>query len=238
MSPSPAPCRFCRNRSPERFCELAGITPTPQSGVFTVATCKPRQVIFQEGNPSLAVYCIKSGVVKLYKTGSKGEPLIIRLLGPGDLVGYRAVLAQEPYAATAEATGAVALCVIPSARILELLHASPEFCRRLLLKLTRELLLSEDQMMSLAQETVRVRTVRMLVAFLEKSGSGLRTGGSLRVPLQRAEVAQMVGTSPETLSRTLRKLAQDGILRVSRADISIQNPVRLRALVRGRPGPT
>lgn len=234
MSVSPKECSFCRNRHPERFCELAGIMPSPQSGVFTVSVCQPRQIIFQEGSPSLAVYCIKSGVAKLYKTGSRGEPLIIRLLGPGDLVGYRAVLTQEPYAATAEAVGDVTLCVIPSGKILELLGQSPEFGRRLLVKLSRELLTSEDQMLALAQDSVRVRTVRMLIGFLEKTGDALPAERSLPVPLQRSEIAQMVGTSPETLSRTLRKLAQEGILRVSRTEIRIQSPDRLRDLVRGR----
>jgi len=206
--------------------------------VFTVSSCRPRQILFGEGNPSLAVYCILSGIVKVYKTGSKGEPLIIRLLGPGELVGYRAVLAREPYAATAEAVGDVTVCVIPADKILELLRVSSEFCQRMLLKLSRELLTSEEQMMALAQETVRARTLRMLVSFLDKAGGELRVGGLLPVPLQRSEIAQMVGTSPETLSRTLRRLAHEEILQVTRTEIFIRDAARLRSLRRNPPRAT
>jgi CRP-like cAMP-binding protein len=234
MKTTDVSCEFCNSRGAARFCELAGLSsPTGKSDIV-INRYQPRQTFMHAGDPPLAIYCIRSGLVKLYKVGRRGDPLIIRLLGPGRLIGYRAILAQEPYAATAEAVGLTTLCVIPGRYLLDLLQHSPEFSARMLKMMARELRYSEEQMMALAQETVRRRTVRLLLSFLEEAPPG-DDNGSLLVPLLRKELAQMVGTSPETLSKSLHRLAREGVLRLTRSEIFVRDAAALRRLL---PEPT
>lgn len=156
-------------------------------------------------------------MIKLYKTNKRGDEQIIRLLRPGEITGYRAVLEDEPYAATAEAIETSTVCIISREMLLGLLRAVPDVTARLLAKMAQELRVSEEQMLSFARESVRQRTARLLL-FLMKSGSPTPEGSArtLRVPILRSEMAQMIGTTAETLSRTLHGFAKQGILRRSK----------------------
>jgi CRP/FNR family transcriptional regulator, polysaccharide utilization system transcription regulator len=223
-------CDFCRGSDRKTFCQLAGLPVPDRPPEITVNRYEPKHVFMHEGDPSLAIYCVRSGLVKLYKIGRSGDPLIIRLLGPGRLIGFRAVLAGEPYAASAEAVDSVTLCVIPGSYVQLLLGTSVEFNRRLLVLMAGELRMSEEQMMSLAEDSVRQRTARLLRSFLEEASLGTARDIALPVPLMRKEMAQMLGTSPETLSKVLHSLAREGVLRLTRSEILVRDPEALRTI--------
>jgi CRP-like cAMP-binding protein len=189
------------------------------------------QVIFYEGNPSLAIYCIHSGMVKLFKTGKSDEEFVIRLLGPGEIIGFRALLADEPFAATAQAVSDAQICIISKKDFLGVLSSSAELSLNIMAKLAIDLRISEEQCLSRAQETVRQRTARMLLQFLETSSEFSNSESKIYLPLLRSEMAQVVGTTPETFSRTLRSLAQKGILKLSRSDISVTDVDKLLAII-------
>jgi CRP/FNR family transcriptional regulator len=188
------------------------------------------QVIFYEGTPPLAIYCIHSGIVKLYKSGKNGTNIMIRILGPGEVIGYRALLASEAYAATAEAVDASTVCTITRNTIDELLKSDPRLILRLLSKLAAELRISEDQMVTRLQEPVRQRTARFLLWLRESLTDGSRRSNTISVPLLREEMAQMIGTTPETFSRTLRALSRDHLIAYDRKSISILRPRVLQRL--------
>ena len=101
---------------------------------------------------------------------------------------------------------------------------------RLLAKMAVELKTSEEQMLAIAQETVRQRTARLLLFLAEGNQQVTRLARTLKVPLLRSEMAQMVGTTPETFSRTLRFLASKGILQVTKDQISITNTKALEKI--------
>ncbi|MFH1681549.1 MAG: Crp/Fnr family transcriptional regulator [Candidatus Eisenbacteria bacterium] len=191
---------------------------------------KPRQVVFHEGTPPLAAYCLREGRVKLYRSGKRGEEIVLRVVGPGAAFGYRPLLCDELYAVTAEAIEESEICVLPKQVLLDLLRESPSFAADLLARVARELRLSEDQLLDLTQKSVRQRSAGLLLMFVE--GCGEKTDGGIRlsIPVQRKEMAQMVGTTPETFSRTLHDLAERGILSLSRSTIVVTDEAELRRL--------
>jgi CRP-like cAMP-binding protein len=191
---------------------------------------QPGQIITYEGNQSFAMHCIYSGRVKLYKVGRKAEPLVIRLLTPGETIGCSAVLADAPYAATSEAIESTTVCTISKQTLFELLRKSVDLALRLLAKMAQELRTSDELMLVLTQDSVRQRTARLLLFLLEKGGEKSKTGKVLKIPIFRKEMAQMIGTTPETLSRTLHYFAQRGILRLTRSEIHIDNLHTLQTL--------
>jgi CRP/FNR family transcriptional regulator len=188
------------------------------------------QIIFYEGNPPLAVHCIYSGSVKLYKTGRGDKKIAIRLLGRGKLMGYRAVLANEPYAATAEAVETAKICTIPRDTFEELLRDDLEFAHLIMEELAHELRISEDQMVSRMHESVRQRTARFLVWVLDGLGGQGEKSNRIVVPILREEMAQMIGTTPETLSRVLKELATEKVIVVDRKRITVVKQRALRRL--------
>ena len=220
-------CEVCGHRAESIFCSLAGTHLEELDREKLVHRYEKGEVIFYEGTPALAVHCIYSGRVKIYKSSPKGDAVVIRLLGPGDIFGYRALLANEPFAATAEAVETTVICTITKQTLFNLLKQSPDLTMRLLAKMAVELKTSEEQMLALAQETVRQRTAKLVLFLAECNQQRSKT---LKVPLMRSEMAQMVGTTPETFSRTLKYLVGKGILQVSREEISITNSKALEKI--------
>ncbi len=226
-------CKVCSDQESSIFCGLAGEHLERLEREKSVRRYDRGESVFYEGSPVLAIYLICSGLVKLYKTGRRREQLVIRLLGPGDITGYRALLAGEPYAATAEAVEPSTVCAISKETFLGLLRQSPELSLGLLSKMAREMRASEEQMVAMAQESVRQRTARLLLFF--HSGKSAATekhkaGEPVEVPLLHKEMAEMIGTTPETFSRTLHALARRGIIRLTRSKIFIENPTALETI--------
>jgi CRP/FNR family transcriptional regulator len=191
-------------------------------------TFRPRQVIFHEGTPPLAIYCIRSGRVKLYRNGWRGEEVVIRVLGPGAPFGYRPVLGSDLYSATAEAIEETEICVIPKQVVTELLRKSPVFALDLLARIAADLRVSEDRMLDLTQKSVRARSANLLLMFLDGAAEPADGGIRLSIPIQRKEMAQIVGTTPETFSRTLHEMAGQGIVSLTRSGIVVTDEPALR----------
>ena len=228
-----AVCKICSDAESSIFCGMAGEHLERLEREKTVRHYGRGECVFYEEAPVLAIYLVCSGLLKLYKTGRRKEELVIRLLGPGDITGYRELLAGEPYAATAEAVEPSTVCAISKETFLGLLRESPELSLSLLSKMAREMRLSEDQMVAMAQESVRQRTARLLL-YLHGGQVGKpeknKPGEPIGVPLLHKEMAEMIGTTPETFSRTLHALASKGIIRLTKAHIFIENPTALETI--------
>jgi CRP-like cAMP-binding protein len=225
----PPRCTACPSRTRGLFASLTGSQLLKLDRKKIPHEYERGQVLFYEGNPALATYCISSGVVKLYKTGRAGKRLLIRFLGPGELVGFRAIIADEPYAATAEAVETTTVCTVPGETLRELLRSDSDLAMRLMVKLAEELRISEDQYLERTQEPVRQRTARFLLWVLENLQSPSKSGNKIDLPILREDMAQMIGTAPETLSRVLREFSREKIVVLDRKSITLS---RLQALHR------
>ncbi|MBN1825113.1 MAG: Crp/Fnr family transcriptional regulator [Candidatus Eisenbacteria bacterium] len=191
---------------------------------------KRRQVIFHQGSAPSHVFCIHSGQVKLYKMGSKSEEQVIRVLGPGDAFGYRPLLAGETYASTAVALERTEVCAIPERTFFDLLELSPRLARVVMERLAREVRIFEDQVIGLSQRSVLQRTAHLILMMLKGCGEKTDHGVRLSAPMKRMEMAQMIGTTPETFSRTLHSLANEEILSLSRSEILVRDIEGLKRL--------
>jgi CRP/FNR family transcriptional regulator len=221
-------CQFCQARVQGFFCNLDRCQVDQLDEAKTFQHFTRGQTIYYEGSPPLAVYCIHSGTVKLYKTGDQGEPYVTHLLRAGDMIGYASMLAEEPHAATAEALEDTAVCVIPRGSLLSLLEESKPLAIQIMTRLARELRGSQDQIVAVAQLPVRQRLAQLLLYLNEDEAERKRPP----VQLLRREMAQMIGTTPETLSRELRHLVDSSLIETSRAEIRVRNRKKLRKIAR------
>lgn len=197
----------------------------------TVHEYQPGQAIFYEGTPAEEVYCIQSGLVKLYRSDPDGRHYVLRLDGPGEPLGYEAVLAGFPYTATAEALRPTRSCILPGRILHELMTQVPELGPRLIVDLARRLRDSEDRRVALAQLSVRQRAAGLLLQLAD----GSRPGSPVTLPLRRTEMADMIATTPETLSRVLRDLGEGDLITLTRKDLLILDPGGLRAAASRKP---
>jgi CRP-like cAMP-binding protein len=223
-------CQTCDLRKNNLFSVLDKEQIQRLDQVKSVREYQRGDVIFYENTPSFAIYCVCSGWVKLFKVGSRAERQVIRLLGPGDVIGHRALLADESYSATSEVIETSVICTIPKDPFKSMLLESPQLSLKVMGRLAQELRTSEEQLLILSQKSVQQRAARMLLLLRKKSPHRDDECVDLRIPLRRNEMAQMIGTTPESLSRTLRLLAERGILRVARIDLCILDAAALERI--------
>lgn len=222
-------CAACGLARQGFFCSVAVARGecTPQGRVLR--RFKRGEVVFREGEPAAAVHCIQIGAVKLYKLGREGEEVVIRLLGPGDIMGYRPLLANDMFAATAVALEDTTVCTVSRELLMTALRESPDLALRVMEKLASELRVSEDQMVARVVETVPQRTARFLLWLYDA-----RSNGHARVRfdslLRREDMAMVIGTTPETLSRVLHDLERRGALQLERRAIHVRELEKLRHL--------
>ncbi len=224
-------CKVCSPKLSSIFCGLAGEHLQILEREKTVRRYPAGQIIFHQGALPQALHWICSGLVKLFKQGEKNEELILRLVGPGEILGYRALLAGEPYFASARAVKDTALCSISKPLLLELLRQSPELAFRLLSKLAQEIRQSEELALNLTHQSVRQRTAHLLFLLLEGQKQKNKANQPLQVSLAHKDLAHMIGTSPESFSRALHYLSRQGILRTTRNRIYVQNLLALQRFV-------
>jgi CRP/FNR family transcriptional regulator len=223
-------CKTCNLKENNLFSVLNVDQLQRLDQIKSVREYQKGDVIFYENTPSFAMYCICTGWVKLYKVGSRAERHVIRLLGPGDTIGHNALLANEPYSTTAEVIETSFICTMPKDPFTGMLMESPQLSLNVMGKLAQELRSSEEQILILSQKSVQQRTAQMLLLLRKKSRNKDDKCVELRIPLRRNEMAQMIGTTPESLSRTLRQLAKRGILRVTRMDLCILDAEALKRI--------
>lgn len=222
-------CAFCDSQQSSIFCNLGAALSGKLDAEKTVRRYEHGEVLFYEGAAPLAIYCLRDGLLKLTKSTPEGQMVVIRLLGAGDVAGFRAVVADEPYAATAEVVEPVNVCIIPAGTFRRLLQQSPEFKDVLIKKLANELRISEERMLDQAVLPARVRIARLLLFLLEQDRSGAKRT-VIKTRLLRQDLAEAVGVTPQTFSRILHRLNQDGLISSSRSQIAVRDPRRLTSI--------
>lgn len=187
------------------------------------------QALFLEGTVPLAGYCIRSGHVKLSRHWSNGHEVSLGTRGPGEIVGLRAILTQFPYATTAEAIEPSTVCVIPRELFLDLLRQDHELALLMLKRLAIDSRMTEEQVVARSREEVTARTARLLVSLANAAGK--QADVPVEIAMSRERMTVLVGTTRETLSRTLHGLAHQGVIDVEANAIRVRDLQALRALL-------
>src|SRR3990170_3925890 len=132
--------------------EIEGLIPVTQ-----VQGHRPREFIFMEGDPSLWLYIVQAGRVKILKHSRAGKDVVLELLGPGEIFGGVAVLEKRPYPATAQAMETTDVLKIPRDPLLTLSERYPSIVREMALMIGRRLRTAPEAVKSLAVEPVEAR---------------------------------------------------------------------------------
>jgi CRP/FNR family cyclic AMP-dependent transcriptional regulator len=159
------------------------------------------------------VFClIKEGKVKVTNTSPEGKEIILSMLGPGDFFGEMALLDNEPRSATVVATESLELVTIWRADFLQILSENFSITRKVLAELSRRLRNASSRIESLATMDVYGRLARFFLDLAARQGTALANG---YVAVQRPthqSIANMIGTSRETVSRLIHDLIRQNLL--------------------------
>jgi len=189
-------------------------------------TYKRGSIVYQEGNRMKGFYCVQSGIVKIYKTGFDGKEQIIRFAQPGDLIGYRSVVSNEPACTTTEVLEEAILCHIPTTMLLNLVKTNGNFAVELMKLTCKELGEANAYLTDIAQKTVKERLAEIIIQL--ESEFGIDPEGVLKISLTREELSNIVGTATESIIRLLSEFKSDGMIELNGRKIKILDKPGLR----------
>lgn len=192
---------------------------------------RKNQVIFNEGSHSNGLYCVNKGQIKISKTGVDGREQIIHFAKKGDVMGYRALLSGETFAATATAIDDSTICFIPRSELLSLMERNTGLGMKFMMLLCHKVEELGEQATSLSHRTVRERLAQSLL--LLKQSFGLKEDRkTLDVQLSREDLASFVGTATESLIRMLSEFKEDGMVELTGKQIVLKDIPKLIRLSR------
>ena len=180
--------------------------------------CEAGSVIIHEGEPQECFGNVLNGVVKLTKTMTDGRQHIVGLLFPSDFMG-RAMRAESPY--RAEAATGVELCLFPRGDFERLMQRFPELQTRLLAHTLDELDASHEWTLLLGRKNATERVATFLVMIARRAqdlgcqGAGEEDSAAFLLPLARADIADFLGLTTESVSRQITKMKRGGVIRLN-----------------------
>ncbi|MBN8577408.1 MAG: Crp/Fnr family transcriptional regulator [Cyclobacteriaceae bacterium] len=205
-------CSLCEHLKDSLF---NGLSPEDLSRINNHKTCvqyKKGQNIFYEGTRPTGLYCMNAGKVKVYKNNVQGKEFIIYIAKPGDFLGYRALLSEEFYQATATVLEDAKICFIPKENFFEVLQKNPAFMKRVVKAVCHEMGIMEDKLAELAHKSVRERLAANLLMLKETYGMEGEGSSLIDLALSREDLASIVGTATETVIRLLSDFKSDGLI--------------------------
>jgi CRP/FNR family transcriptional regulator, anaerobic regulatory protein len=231
MSAEDNPCADCEVRS----LALCGALELEELGPLRALTsevvAEPGQTVIYEDDPARHLFIVKEGVARLTKILPDGRRQITGFLFPGDFLGLGH---GESYGYSAEAVTPLSLCRIERRRMGELLAASPKLEHRMVSIASNEVARAQEQLLLLGRKTARERVANLLMQLvkeLEKRSLPIRP---LELPMTRADMADYLGLTIETVSRILARLGHEGVIALETPQrVIIKDRDRLASIAEG-----
>jgi CRP/FNR family transcriptional regulator len=215
-------CFTCQWRDRSAWCVLNDEDLGRLNSSKVVRTFQPGQNIYVQGDPANGVYCVESGAVTLRKTDENGNAMVVGMAHAGEAIGYRDFFSRKEFMATAQAVEPVRLCFVNRALVDALLRRNPALGLRFLVRISEDLNHAETMMLQNSTLSVRTRVAHLLLALKDRYGE-VEEDGTLviRLPLSRQDIASMLGTRPETISRAIHILEESEVAQFSGRQVRV-----------------
>jgi len=194
----------------------------------TVRTFAKSEVLFCEGDSADAMYGLLEGTVKLVRYTPRGKEVMLHLVRPGQSFAEAALFGEGTYPANAVAVDAGRVWVLPRLRLLELIRRSPGVALAMVASVSMWTRTLAHQLEMLTQRRVEERLAVYLLG--RAANAELSEGDEIRLAEARHLIAAQCGTAPEVLSRTFRRLEEEGVLEGTDDGVRVLDPDRLQAL--------
>jgi CRP/FNR family transcriptional regulator, cyclic AMP receptor protein len=192
----------------------------------------PRETrIFHEGDPGDACYIVREGSARVTREHPDGRAITLATLGPGAIFGELAMLDGERRSASVEATENTELVALPASDVRKLIRGHPDMAEKLVVALTRRLREANERISRQSFQTVPSRVAGVLNQLLADEAVTPMVRDGVTIRLRQADLAQLAGTSRESVSRFLATLERAGVVRVGRGMVTVLEPERLDAYI-------
>lgn len=230
-------CHSCNRRENSFFCSLTERSLRELDQVSFVHSYPAGAVLFVEGQMPRGVFVICKGQAKLSVVSEDGRTLIIKIAGPGEVLGISSAVSGRTYEATVETLGPCEVNFIKAADFRHLLQTNSDICMHAALQMSLQYnnACRELRWVGLSR-SADWRVACLLLNWLEERGTSGPVPG-FKMSLTHEELAQMVGTTRETVTRVLARFRKQGLIQVRGATILVYNMAALQNIA-GKAGTT
>jgi CRP-like cAMP-binding protein len=206
-------CADCASRQTTEWQVLTGSELAMVDQSKRTRVLEPGAILFRQGDEADGVYCIQSGLIGLRRIMPTGDSALLRLCTTGVTVGYRALLSKAPHRNSAEALSPSVVCFIERSHVKRLLETHPQLGELFLQHCFCELDETEADYAKSMTLGLKARFLHVLLIFYERLGYQDEDDHYVvELPIQRLELASLVGARPESISRMVRSLEAEGLL--------------------------
>ncbi len=202
-----------------------------QIGSVAIPRSYPKGVrVFHEGDHSDACYIVRSGDLRVTREHSDGRAIALATLGAGDIFGELAMLDGGTRSASVETLSDAELLALPASDVRRVIAAHGDIAAKLIVAITRRLRETNERVARQSFQTVPSRVAGVLAQLIAEEAIPVERSG-VTVRMTQADLAQLAGTSRESVSRFLATLERAGVVSVGRGRVTVLEPRRLRAYI-------
>ncbi|TYB33419.1 MAG: Crp/Fnr family transcriptional regulator [Flexistipes sinusarabici] len=184
--------------------------------ISSVASKEKKEIFFLEDEEGSNIYFLLSGVVKLSKTNDEGKEAVIHFVKSGEIFAEILLYLKNRYPVTATALEDCEALAIDSKKLFDEIKRQPELSMKLIGVLAGRIKYFVNMIENLTLADTRKRFLSYLNNIAEKQNSKIVT-----LPVNKGELALLLGSTPETFSRLLKKLAEEGVIKVKGKEITL-----------------
>ncbi|MGZ8676213.1 MAG: Crp/Fnr family transcriptional regulator [Solirubrobacterales bacterium] len=187
--------------------------------------------VIHEGDPGDACFIVRTGSCRVTREHPDGRAITLATLGPGAIFGELAMLDGESRSASVEATEDTELLALSASDMRALIREHPGLAEKLVVALTRRLREANERIARQSFQTVPSRVAGVLGQLLAEDGMAPSPHDGVTIRLRQSDLAQLAGTSRESVSRFLATLERAGVVQVGRGRVTVLEPERLGAYI-------
>lgn len=190
---------------------------------------RKNMIIFMEGEPGEALYFLLSGKVKISKLTEDGREQILHILQAGDIFAEVVLIDRGPYPATAEVIEEAQVGMLRNDDVENLIRTNPDIALKILKVMSKRLRQAQIQVRDLALRDTYGRLASMLLILAKDHGSPNDNGVKIDLSLSRQELANLIGTSRETVTRILSDFKRSKVIDIDKQEIVIIDEKKLKS---------
>jgi len=197
------------------------------------ATFASKDALFSQGEPADRVFNLSEGVVRIYKLLPDGRRQVIGFALQGDFLGLTALTHHH---LSADAIGPVSVCAFPRSAFSRFIENKMALLRRMNEFVNRELMLAQDRMLLLGRFSAEEKMAAFIMNWRERLARLDRATEIVPLPMSRRDIADYLGLTIETVSRTFTKLERDSVISVVAGGVRVRDEKRAADLAAANSG--
>ncbi len=196
---------------------------------MVVQTYRRNDKIFSQGSKATGLFCLQSGNALLWHMDAFKYKTVFRIVGAGELIGHRSLFGEDLHAATAQVLTSCDVCYYPKDTVLQLIDEFPGFTRRFLRALARDRGPRDALVLRSQHIPVRIRLCNLLLLMIKSEDCEKGGACILELPILRRDIAALLATRPESITRAIKALKEEGIALFKGRTVTVPNLVALYA---------